>query len=125
MRLIRSEELFLTFSERRKPMENTIFVYMTVGSKKEALAIGNELVVNRLAACVNIIDQMNSIYRWDGEIHYGSEVVMIAKTLSSKVPELIEIVKANHSYECPCIVTLPILSGNPDFLDWIAREVKG
>ena len=106
-------------------MENTIFVYMTVGSKKEALAIGNELVANRLAACVNIIDQMNSIYRWDGEIHYGSEVVMIAKTLSSRVPELIEIVKANHSYECPCIVTLPILSGNPDFLDWIAREVKG
>ena len=106
-------------------MDNTTFVYMTVGSKKEALAIGNELVTNRLAACVNIIDQMNSIYRWDGEIRYDSEVVMIAKTLSSKVPELIEIVKANHSYECPCIVTLPIISGNPDFLSWIAREVKG
>ena len=106
-------------------MENTTFVYMTVGSKKEALAIGNKLVANRLAACINIIDQMNSIYRWDGEIHYGSEVVMIAKTLSSKVPELIEIVKANHSYECPCIVTLPIISGNPDFFSWIAKEVKG
>lgn len=106
-------------------MENTTFVYMTMGSKKEAMAIGNELVSNRLAACVNIIDQMNSIYRWDDEIHYGSEVVMIAKTLSSKVPELIEIVKANHSYECPCIVTLPIISGNPDFLNWIAGEVKG
>ena len=106
-------------------MENTTLVYMTMKSKKEALAIGNELVANRLAACVNIIDQMNSIYRWDGEIHYDSEVVMIAKTLSSKVPELIEIVKANHSYECPCIVTLPIISGNPDFLNWIAREVKG
>ena len=106
-------------------MENTTFVYMTVGSKKEALAIGNELVANRLAACVNIIDQMNSIYRWDDEIRYDTEVVMIAKTLSSKVPELIEIVKANHSYECPCIVTLPIISGNPDFLSWIAKEVKG
>jgi len=106
-------------------MDNATLVYMTVGSKKEAMAIGNELVTNRLAACVNIIDQMNSIYWWEGEIHYGNEVVMIAKTLSSKVPELVEIVKANHSYECPCIVTLPIISGNPDFLNWIAAEVKG
>lgn len=106
-------------------MDNATLVYMTLSSKKEALAIGNELVANRLVACVNIIDQMNSIYWWEGEIQYGNEVVMIAKTLSSKVPELIEIVKANHGYECPCIVTLPILSGNPEFLNWIAEEVRG
>jgi len=105
-------------------MENTALVYMTVGSKAEAVAIGNEIVSHRLAACVNIIDQMNSIYHWDGELQFDSEVVMIAKTLSSKVPELIEIVKANHSYECPCIVSIPITGGNPAFLDWIAREVK-
>ena len=105
-------------------MENTSLVYMTVGSKAEAVAIGNELVSHRLAACVNIIDQMNSIYRWDGELQYDTEVVMIAKTTSSNVPELIEIVKANHSYECPCIVSVPITGGNPAFLNWIAEEVK-
>ncbi len=105
-------------------MENTSIVYMTVGSKAEAVAIGNELVSHRLAACVNIIDQMNSIYRWDGELQYDTEVVMIAKTTSSNVPELIEIVKANHSYECPCIVSVPISGGNPEFLNWIAEEVK-
>jgi periplasmic divalent cation tolerance protein len=105
-------------------MENTSLVYMTVGSKAEAMAIGNELVSHRLAACVNIIDQMNSIYRWDGEIQIDSEVVMIAKTTSSNVPELVEIVKANHSSECPCIVSIPTTGGNPAFLNWIAQEVK-
>lgn len=105
-------------------MDNTTFVYMTVGGKKEALAIGNELVTHHVVACVNIIDQVTSIYRWEEEIHYDTEVVMIAKTLASKVPKLIEIVKANHSYECPCIVTLPIITGNPDFLEWVAEEVK-
>ena len=105
-------------------MENTSIVYMTVGSKAEAVAIGNELVSHRLAACVNIIDQMNSIYHWDGELQFSSEVVVIAKTISSKVPELTEIVKANHSYECPCIVSIPITGGNPAFLNWIANEVK-
>ncbi|MDA3898029.1 MAG: divalent-cation tolerance protein CutA [Desulfobacteraceae bacterium] len=105
-------------------MENTSLVYMTVGSKAEAMAIGNELVSHRLAACVNIIDQMNSIYRWDGDVQIDSEVVMIAKTTTSNVPELIEIVKANHSYECPCIVSVHITGGNPEFLNWIAAEVK-
>ena len=105
-------------------MENTSLVYMTVGNKAEAMAIGNELVSHRLAACVNIIDQMNSIYRWDGEVQIDSEVVMIAKTTSSNVPELIEIVKANHSSECPCIVSIPTNGGNPAFLNWISQEVK-
>jgi periplasmic divalent cation tolerance protein len=105
-------------------MENTSLVYITVGSKSEAVAIGNEIVSHRLAACVNIIDQMTSIYHWDDELQLSSEVVMIAKTLSSKVPELVEIVKANHSYECPCIISIPITGGNPAFLNWIAEEVK-
>ncbi len=97
---------------------------MTAGTKAEAMAIGNELVSHRLAACVNIIDQMNSIYRWDDEVQIDSEVVMIAKTTSANIPELIEIVKANHSSECPCIISIPITGGNPAFLNWIAEEVK-
>ncbi len=104
-------------------MENITLVYITFASKAEAVAVGNELVSHRLAACVNIIDQMNSIYFWDGELQYDAEVVMIAKTLSPKIPELVEIVKANHSAECPCIVSLPVTGGNPDFLAWIAGEV--
>ena len=103
--------------------KNTTLVYMTMSSKAEAVAIGRELVSHRLAACVNIMDGVNSIYYWDGELQYDAEVVMIAKTLSSRVPELIEIVKANHSAECPCILSIPTTGGNPAFLDWIAKEV--
>ena len=100
------------------------FIYMTVGSKDEAKKIGRELVSSKLAACVNILDNMNSIYTWDGKLQDDTEVVMIAKTTEDRVKELIEAVKSLHSYDCPCIVSLPVLDGYKPFLDWIAEEVK-
>ena len=103
---------------------NINFIYMTVGSKEEARKIGKALVTARLAACVNILDQMNSFYMWDGEIQDDTEVVMIAKTTEERVPDLIEKVKALHSYDCPCMVSLPVAGGHQPFLDWIAEEVK-
>ena len=99
-------------------------VYMTAGDMDEARAIGRDLVSGRLAACVNIIDNMNSIYRWEGEIQDDREVVIIAKTMETLVPDLIDRVKALHSYDCPCIVSLPIIDGNQAFLDWVAGETK-
>jgi len=99
-------------------------VYMTTGGKDEAKKIGKELVTSRLAACVNILDNMNSFYLWEGEIQDDTEVVMIAKTTEDRVPELIEKVRSMHSYDCPCIVSLSVSSGNQPFLDWIAGEVK-
>ena len=100
------------------------FIYMTAGSKAEAEKIGKALVESQLAACVNILDNMQSIYRWEGKIQQDSEVVFIAKTTASLVPQLIEKVKSLHSYDCPCIVSLPISDGHPPFLDWIQSEVK-
>ena len=100
------------------------FVYMTAGSKAEAQKIGKALVESRLAACVNILDNMQSIYRWEQEIQQDTEVVLIAKTTDSLVSQLIEKVKTLHSYDCPCIVSLPILDGYPPFLDWVHAEVK-
>ena len=105
-------------------MEPVNLVYMTAGSKDEALTIGKALVAKKLAACVNVIDQMNSIFEWEGEVQHDTEVVLIAKTAESRVPELIETVKAEHSYDCPCIVCLPVSNGNPDFLEWIGQSVK-
>ena len=99
------------------------FIYMTVGSKEEARKIGRELVTARLAACVNILDHMNSFYRWEGKIQDDTEVVMIAKTTEEQVPELIKKVKSLHSYDCPCIVSLPVAGGHQPFLEWIAGEV--
>lgn len=105
-------------------MEPVNLVYMTAGSKDEAFTIGRALVAKKLAACVNVIDQMNSIFEWEGEVQHDTEVVLIAKTAESRVPELIETVKAEHSYDCPCIVCLPVSNGNPDFLEWIAHSVS-
>ena len=99
-------------------------VYMTAGSLEEARKIGKELVSQRLAACVNIIDHMNSFYWWEGELQDDQEVIIIAKTREELVPELTEKVKSLHSYECPCVVSIPILGGNPDFLKWIGDETK-
>jgi periplasmic divalent cation tolerance protein len=67
---------------------------------------------------------MNSIYWWEGRVQDDNEAILIAKTKESLVVELIEKVKSMHSYKCPCIVSLPILSGNKQFLKWIEKETK-
>ena len=102
----------------------TNLIYITAGSMDEARTIGKELVSTRLAACVNIIDGIDSLYWWEGEIQDNKEVTIIAKTKESLVPELIEKVRSIHSYDCPCIVSLPILEGNKPFLTWIEEETK-
>lgn len=98
------------------------FVYITAKDRAEARAIGEKLVNERLAACVNILDGMESVYRWKGQVESAGEAVLIAKTREDLVAKLTERVKALHSYDCPCIVALPITGGNPDFLDWIENE---
>ena len=100
------------------------FIYITVGSVEEARNIGNKLVSDRLAACVNIIDNVSSMYWWEGEVQDDKEVILIAKTKESLVPELVEKIRSMHSYSCPCIVSLPILNGNRAFLNWVVEETK-
>jgi len=73
---------------------------------------------------VNILDNMQSIYRWEEKIQQDTEVVIIAKTTDDLVSALIDQVKLLHSYDCPCIVSLPISDGYPPFLDWVQAEVK-
>jgi len=99
-------------------------VYITTKDKDEARKIGKELVKARLAACVNIIDKMNSMYWWEGKVQDDNEAILIAKTKESLVPELIKKVKSIHSYSCPCIISLPILDGNKAYLDWLEKETK-
>lgn len=101
-----------------------VMVYITVSDKAEARKIGRYLVESKLAACVNIFNDMNSMYVWQEQFQDDQEAVIIAKTTENKVRQLIEGVKAKHSYECPCIVTFPIADGNPGFLDWIVEQVE-
>ena len=100
------------------------FVYMTAGSLAEARTIGRELVESGLAACVNILPGMQSVYRWEGKIEEATEVVMIAKTTAPRVPALTAKVKSLHSYDCPCVVSLKVEEGYQPFLDWIAANVS-
>jgi len=99
------------------------FIYMTAGTVEEAESIGKELVTSKLAACVNIIENMKSIYFWDDKLQKDTEVVFIAKTTESNVPHLIEKVKSLHSYDCPCIISLPVVDGNTSFMSWIENSV--
>ena len=99
-------------------------IYMTTGSKDEAVMIGKALINARLAACVNIIENMYSMYMWDGKLQDDKETILIAKTTKACVSGLIEKVKALHSYECPCVVSLTGSDGNPEFLNWVVNEVK-
>ncbi len=98
------------------------FVYVTCKDRDEARAIGRAVVVNRLAACANIIDGMESIYRWEGRLEEACESVVIFKTSEALVGQLVETVKAEHSYEVPCVVVLPIVAGNAEYLQWLRAE---
>jgi periplasmic divalent cation tolerance protein len=98
------------------------FCYVTAGSRDEALSIGRAVVQERLAACANVLDGIASIYWWQGALEQAGEAVLILKTRAELVERLSARIRELHSYECPCVVALPIAAGNPDYLDWIARE---
>jgi len=103
-------------------MSDLRLVYITAASTDEGATIGRALVEERLAACVNILPGMRSIYRWQGVVQTADEVVLIAKTRAPLVTGLVARVKQLHSYDVPCAVSLPILDGNPDYLRWLAEE---
>jgi periplasmic divalent cation tolerance protein len=99
-----------------------VFIYVTAPSAAEAKSIGRTLVEERLAACVNILEGMTSLYWWEGRIDEAHEAVLIAKTRAPLCDAVIDRVKELHSYSCPCVVALPLAAGNPAFLEWIASE---
>lgn len=99
-------------------------VYMTFGSSEDAERIAVLLVQERLAACVNLIPKMRSIYRWHGSIEAAEEIVGIAKTSADKFEALRAKVRLAHTYETPCIVGWTIDAGDESYLNWIAESVK-
>ena len=97
---------------------------MTVGSLEDAKKIGKTLVEQNLVACVNLLENMISIYKWEEQLKEDQEVVIIAKTRKKLMPKLIDTVNSLHSYDCACILELPIQGGNPEFLNWIMAETS-
>lgn len=99
-------------------------IYSTIGGIKDARRIANTLVEEQLVACVNIIPNIESVYRWKGKIENDEEVVLIAKTTDNNVKKTIQRIKSLHTYELPDIIVLPIIGGLKDYLDYITDETS-
>ena len=97
-------------------------LYVTTGGPDEARSIGRALVEERLAACANVLDPMTSFYAWEGSVQEGRETVLIVKTRAELVDSATERIVALHGFDCPCVVALPVVGGNPGFLEWVAAE---
>lgn len=102
--------------------QDVMLVYMTASDRAEAVRIGKALVRERLAACVNVLGPIASVYRWKGRVERAREVAFIAKTRRSLVTKLTARVKALHSYETPCVVAVRIAGGHRAYLAWVAAE---
>ena len=98
--------------------------YVTAGSREAALRLGRALVEERLAAGANVVDGLSSLYWWRGTLEQASEALLMLKTRAALVPALTARVRQLHGYECPSVVALPIVGGNPDYLRWIAAETR-
>lgn len=99
-------------------------VFITAGSAEEAERIAHALVEERLAACVNIVSGVTSVYRWEGQVQRDAEVLLILKTVESRLPALIRRVEDLHSYDVPEVIALPITGGSPEYLAWLADSVE-
>jgi periplasmic divalent cation tolerance protein len=99
-----------------------IVVLITAADIEEAGRISGALLEKRLAACVNTVPGVSSSFWWQGKPETASECLLIVKTKASSLPEIVESVKKTHSYEVPEVIALPIIGGNPDYLEWLEKE---
>ena len=106
-------------------MERAVFVYTTYPSIVEAEKAGRTLIERQLAACVNILPGMVSLYRWEGAIERGEEAVMIIKTRASLAEPVRAAVKEMHSYTTPAILVIPLESVDSSYLGWLLAETEG
>ncbi|HVN87142.1 MAG TPA: divalent-cation tolerance protein CutA [Candidatus Binatia bacterium] len=101
-------------------MTDFVVVLVTVGSAAEGERIAETLVREQLAACVNVVGPIRSIYTWKGELQRDDERLLVIKTRAAVFDELDRRVRALHSYETPEVIALPISAGSPPYLDWLA-----
>jgi periplasmic divalent cation tolerance protein len=99
-------------------------ILMTAATEEEAGRLARMLVERRLAACVSRLPGLRSTYRWEGAVQESEEVLLIAKTLKTKVKELVKAVKREHSYSVPEVLSLPVKEGSRDYLRWLDESLK-
>jgi periplasmic divalent cation tolerance protein len=98
---------------------NSLLVLITAGNREEARKIAELLVNEKKAACVNIVADVDSLFRWKGKVESARESLLLVKTTAALLPEIIGLVKEIHSYEVPEIIAFPIVGGSEDYLQWL------
>lgn len=96
-----------------------IVIFITASGKKEARRIASAIIEKKCAACVNILDGVESVFRWQGRIDSGKEALLIVKSRRENLGKIIKLVKSLHSYEVPEIIALPLAGGYKPYLRWI------
>jgi periplasmic divalent cation tolerance protein len=97
-------------------------VFVTVSSEEEGMKIARALVAKKLAACVNLVPGVRSVFRWKGEVKDEKELLLVVKTREPKLAHLVQAVKELHSYTVPETIALPILGGSEAYLAWLREE---
>jgi periplasmic divalent cation tolerance protein len=105
-------------------MADLRIVFTTCGSKEEARKIAYTLVERQLAACVNIVPQIESIYRWQGKIEESREWLLLIKTTAEQFSAVRDAIRELHSYELPECISINIDDGSKEYLDWLENSVK-
>lgn len=103
-------------------MDKVIVILTNLPDREAALRLARELIAQRLAACVNVLAECSSVYRWKGEVENAAEVPVLIKTRAARYAEVEAAIRALHPYELPEIVAVPIERGFPDYLEWINAE---
>jgi periplasmic divalent cation tolerance protein len=105
-------------------MTDKRIVLSTAGSEEEAQKIARHLVEHQLAACVNIVPKIESIYRWQGKVESSREWLLLIKTTAERFPAVLDAVRQLHSYELPECIAIGVEDGSAEYLEWIERCVK-
>ena len=105
-------------------MTSNILILTTTGTRDEAQKIARALVEQQLAACVNILPQIHSIYRWQGKVDEADECLLLIKTVASNFERVRDTIRQLHSYDLPECLSLAIDNGSSEYLNWIADSVK-
>ncbi len=101
-----------------------VVIFVTAGNKKEAQKIAAGLIKQKLAACVNIMDKVDSLFFWEGKIQKAKESLLIVKSKKEKIAKVIKLVKSLHSYKVPEIIVLGLIAGDKPYLRWIDAALR-